>query len=959
MADFIRRFLVELGFDDKQAVDAVQRSNRSFTELNQAIELVQKGFGVAESAFNTFARQLERAGQVEGLTQGFKNFQAQAGLLASDSLPRLREATQGLISDFDLMSAANLAATLGLPLEEFDQLAQNAIKLGAAVGRDATGAIQDLSFGVGRMSRMILDNLGIVVSAEDAYKRFAAANNITTAAMDDAQKKMAFVDLALEKIAEGAETAGAVQLTAAGAADQLAASYQNVTDQFTTGLSSSERLRDALSELAGVTQDGAESSTTLGKQFGDLGATVLEELVIPIGRAVQAFVNLNTKLEELPTRLKIAGLETIRLTESWGEWLAISNPLLAQTTALTDKLRELAGVSKDEVGREIDDLTKRLKLELEIFHDTDAAAEDLTKTLASGGGSAGSLAGATDEAAEKAKKLREEWAKTVREIELRSLEQQISAAIADLDEAQFRELLLQFEDATFEGLMAGWRKFVDGGIPAAEVRERAEAEALLSAEVHADAMSEASIEAAIEQRDALKEKYQEAADFYTDVFRDAVDGTLFDLENALERFASGVAGGALASIFGGAPGTSITGLGQQIGGSVIGGGISNLLGSAGGAALGSVGLGGGLGSIASAIGLGGSATTGLLGGGFAGSITGLGSAAGPIGLGLGLGAFALNEFGVFDDLFGGGGDPDELSRREFREQLTQLLGSNLQFQTVGGPSQSLFDIDFADFGERIEGGDELLGEAATLTGGVANALTGGGKLGEDFQSIFALAVSDAEDFNEVVVNTLSLMDSLGISAEEAKGGLTQAFLDGTVSIDEFATQLYALNLLATEDLESIGAAIDIMGRAFDQPRQQIKALELGFKEAGQVGEDQFGILRAEIVERFGPEAGNVFDRLKDVGITTFEDIQSASAEQILAMAQVLDELETFMGDISKTGEQTGKTLSNAFQESADSIFGAVREADGLQQRIERLNGSSINIRVNYETSGEESIDDFA
>lgn len=115
------------------------------------------------------------------------------------TLESLRSTTRGMVSDLDLMSAANKAVVLGLPVERFNELYDVATKLGPVMGRTVTQAVNDLALGIGRQSKMILDNLGIVISLETTYKAYAATLGKTIDQLTEAQKKQALFNAVMEQ----------------------------------------------------------------------------------------------------------------------------------------------------------------------------------------------------------------------------------------------------------------------------------------------------------------------------------------------------------------------------------------------------------------------------------------------------------------------------------------------------------------------------------------------------------------------------------------------------------------------------------------------------------------------------------------------------------------------------------------------------------------------------------------
>src|SRR5690349_18137990 len=94
--------LLRMRGDTSDLEQAVGRVGGSFTELNQATELGRKAFDKLKQTVEGFVQLIERGQGVSELTQSFTALNAAAGSLASDALPKLREATQGLLSDTQL-----------------------------------------------------------------------------------------------------------------------------------------------------------------------------------------------------------------------------------------------------------------------------------------------------------------------------------------------------------------------------------------------------------------------------------------------------------------------------------------------------------------------------------------------------------------------------------------------------------------------------------------------------------------------------------------------------------------------------------------------------------------------------------------------------------------------------------------------------------------------------------------
>ena len=197
---------------------AMKKLNVAYQGMNLAMSRFRNSILLATFALTPFILAIQKlrsvtpAAELEDLTRGFDSLRVNAGLSAR-TLERLTAATDGTVTRMELMRQANNAMLLGVArsTDELAQLFDAAQQLGRALGKDATSSIESLVTGLGRQSRLMLDNVGIVIKVNQAYEEFAEANNTTVAAMTDAEKKTAFLNSglgqALEKIkAFGIET---------------------------------------------------------------------------------------------------------------------------------------------------------------------------------------------------------------------------------------------------------------------------------------------------------------------------------------------------------------------------------------------------------------------------------------------------------------------------------------------------------------------------------------------------------------------------------------------------------------------------------------------------------------------------------------------------------------------------------------------------------------------------------
>ena len=180
----------------------------------------QVAIGMAALGLGKQAVEAARAAAgVEALQTAFLRLARESGTSGATMLASLRDASSGMISDADLMLAANSAMALGVAdnVQEVTSLLQIAIAKGAELGQAPTKAFGDLINGLGRMSPEILNNIGVVVDADKAYKDYAESINTSADALDEQQRMQALVNAVLEANPDAARQAAEAGDSAAGA----------------------------------------------------------------------------------------------------------------------------------------------------------------------------------------------------------------------------------------------------------------------------------------------------------------------------------------------------------------------------------------------------------------------------------------------------------------------------------------------------------------------------------------------------------------------------------------------------------------------------------------------------------------------------------------------------------------------------------------------------------------------
>jgi hypothetical protein len=192
-------------------IRAVDAYSKEFRKLD-------KNLGKQESALKRLGRFLHQTGLgyavLAGAAVGFgvssvkaaleseramQQFNLTLGETAQTMLKDLREASQRMASDFALVNAANRALALGIDRNQLPELMQAATARSKVFGRTVEQAFDDITIGIGRQSRMILDNLGIILNLDETYAKFADQIGKTSDSLSEYERKQALTNEIIEK----------------------------------------------------------------------------------------------------------------------------------------------------------------------------------------------------------------------------------------------------------------------------------------------------------------------------------------------------------------------------------------------------------------------------------------------------------------------------------------------------------------------------------------------------------------------------------------------------------------------------------------------------------------------------------------------------------------------------------------------------------------------------------------
>ena len=193
--------------------DALKRNAGAMQKLQGIIAIYRNKMLLASFATGVLIRPMIKlvklSADFDDLSRGFNQLSASIDSSA-EHLDKLRKATNNTVDDMELMKQANNAMMLGVVQseDEMAELFDTAQRLGQALGRDTVSSIESLVTGMGRQSRLMLDNLGIIVKADVAYENFAKTNKKLAKDLTQAEKKIAFNTEAMRQARDIVETLG-------------------------------------------------------------------------------------------------------------------------------------------------------------------------------------------------------------------------------------------------------------------------------------------------------------------------------------------------------------------------------------------------------------------------------------------------------------------------------------------------------------------------------------------------------------------------------------------------------------------------------------------------------------------------------------------------------------------------------------------------------------------------------
>ncbi len=222
----VNRAIASIGTKFDRLKRDVKRAGASLVTFKNAAVIAGSAIAL-KKAFDF----VEMGASIEKQRAAFESLAKSHGSSADKILSNLKRISRGTVDTVSLMQSANKALLLGIDPGQFTKLMEIARAASKATGDTVTKSFEDITVGIGRQSKLILDNLGIIVKVGDANKKYAAKLGKAASALTDAEKKQAFLNATVEAGQAIIDGVGKDTDSTSDAIDRFKVSIKEATDE--------------------------------------------------------------------------------------------------------------------------------------------------------------------------------------------------------------------------------------------------------------------------------------------------------------------------------------------------------------------------------------------------------------------------------------------------------------------------------------------------------------------------------------------------------------------------------------------------------------------------------------------------------------------------------------------------------------------------------------------------------
>jgi hypothetical protein len=363
--------------------NAETASKRFVGVLDKHQQKIKRGAMVATAALTAQIYALKKLGDAGGgvvdLERAFNRMAKQAGT-TGDEVVASAKAITGALSKRQIMESANTLELLGVGMENTARMIEIARAAAIGLNKPLSFMLESLATGTARQSKLFLDNLGIIISVEDANKAYARTLGKTADQLTDNERRAAFLHATLEKGGDIIEKVGSDTESAAEPMQTLAASIIDAKDAL------ARALLPAINKVV-------PKITRAAEKFGEWSEKSRELLQMPVGAGVggtaliAGLMTLGALLPSITTAVTLLGVRMATVSVAASLFVGALIALTGIKTNAAAMAEELAVTYKGlwqqfrQTSDEVERLTKRIDVETQLGNENTEAFRELSVEL--------------------------------------------------------------------------------------------------------------------------------------------------------------------------------------------------------------------------------------------------------------------------------------------------------------------------------------------------------------------------------------------------------------------------------------------------------------------------------------------------------------------------------------------------------------------------------------------------
>lgn len=277
--------------------------------------------------------QAKKAGEYESM---LANFRKTLGANADASLEAMDRAAAGTVSAYEQIKQANYALMMGIDATAIPAMMEAARAASKRLGGDVSYYYQSIVTGTARQSKLILDNLGIIVDAEKAYTAYAESIGKSAGALTEEEQKLAYQQEVMRQAKTMVEETEMAYGSYGDEMARIAALQEEVSQEIAgTTIPAQMLLLETISRVLGVIKDAPAPIKTIVGLLALITTGALGTIGPLLTAAASAkYLGLSLSISSVGIKAFAASIGTATLAAA--PWLLVIGAIIAALWLLHD-----------------------------------------------------------------------------------------------------------------------------------------------------------------------------------------------------------------------------------------------------------------------------------------------------------------------------------------------------------------------------------------------------------------------------------------------------------------------------------------------------------------------------------------------------------------------------------------------------------------------------------------------